>query len=247
MARSPKVEKKTNGVIHRDPKPAKVRVANIPEEMVQVSSLKPHPENYRSHPAGQLAHIEESLKQHGVYRNVVVARDGTLLAGHGVIEAARKLGLKTIAVKRLNIAPDSPQALKILAADNELGRFAEDNDRALSEILKRIAKEDPLGLLGTGYDEKQLAAFLMVTRPASEIRGMNEAAEYIGMPEYDPGGTQYKIVVTFENEADRKKFADSISLKVDKMERFTWSTRWPFTRREDAHSLRFQKQRASGE
>ena len=30
-----------------------------------------------------------------VYRNVVVANDGTLVAGHGVVQAARELGQTT--------------------------------------------------------------------------------------------------------------------------------------------------------
>ena len=129
-------------------------------EVVPVDSLKPHPENYRSHPPDQLLHIKASLEQHGVYRNVVVARDLTILAGHGVVEAAKLAKLVELPVRRLNVAPDSVEAKKILVADNELGRFAEDDDDRLSELLKGIRDDDVMKLLGTGYDDVKLVALL---------------------------------------------------------------------------------------
>lgn len=52
-------------------------------EHVDPKRLKPHPRNYRGHPDDQLAHIERSIRDNGVYRNVLVARDYTILAGHG--------------------------------------------------------------------------------------------------------------------------------------------------------------------
>lgn len=209
-------------------------------EIVAASSLKPHPRNYRSHPDDQLLHIGESLKLHGFYRNVVITRDGTILAGHGVVEAAKRVGIADIPVFRLDLDPDDPKAIKVVVGDNELGRFAENNDRMLTELLKEIADVDPAGLLGTGYDEKQLAALLLVTRPATEIRNLDEAAEWVGMPEYDEGSAQIKLVVTFKTEEDRKRFVDDHDLRVDKIAGLTWSTRWPWTEREDVAGIRFE-------
>jgi hypothetical protein len=54
-------------------------------ELIAIKELKPHPRNYRSHPEDQLVHLVNSIKQHGFYRNVVVAKDNTILAGHGVV------------------------------------------------------------------------------------------------------------------------------------------------------------------
>ena len=149
------------------PRPSKPPEASIhPTEVVEFSTLRPHPENYKSHPDEQLDHIAASIRQHGYYRNVVVARDGTILAGHGVVEAAtKKLGLKRGPVVRLPIAFDSPAALKVLALDNELPKFGETDDRKLSEILRRIRDEGDGGLLGTGYDDQKLAALLKASSP----------------------------------------------------------------------------------
>lgn len=212
-------------------------------EMAALEELKPHPRNYRHHPEEQIRHIAASIRQHGFYRNIVVTRCGTILAGHGVVLASRSLGLTTVPVIRVDVGPEDPRALKILTSDNELGRFAEDDDRLLTELLKEIREEDPEQLLGTGYDESQLAALLMVTRPASEIANFNAAAEWVGMPEYhEDDGEKFQLVMTFDSEEERAEFVRARGIDIIKKQRLTWSARWPNTTREDAHSLRFMEE-----
>lgn len=209
-------------------------------EVVDRATLKPHPRNYRRHPEDQLRHIARSIQEHGFYRAVVVARDNTILAGHGLVEAADRVGVTRIPVCRLDLDPDSPAALKVLTGDNELGKLAEVNDRALTEILRDIAKVDVEGLVGTGFDEKMLAALVFVTRPAAEIQSFDAAAEWVGMPEYETGGTPVRLVITFTSEADREKLVKQCDFRIDKVAGQTWSTRWPFTPREDVAGLRFE-------
>jgi hypothetical protein len=129
-------------------------------ERVQLAELRAHPRNYRRHPERQLAHLAQSLREHGVYRNVVVANDGTILAGHGVVEAAADVGLSEIDVVRIPFAPDHPKARKLLAADNELARLADDDAHALAHLLEEIRDDDVDGLLGTGYSDDDLTILL---------------------------------------------------------------------------------------
>jgi ParB-like chromosome segregation protein Spo0J len=75
-----------------------LKTSSLRAEFVPLASLKPHPRNYRIHPDDQLEHIIKSIQEHGFYRNVVAARDGTILAGHGVVQAALKMGLKGVPV-----------------------------------------------------------------------------------------------------------------------------------------------------
>lgn len=175
-------------------------------ELVPIDELIPHPENYRSHGDTQLTHIAASIRQNGFYRNVVVANDGTILAGHGTVLAAKRLGMTTVPAVRLPIEPDSPAALKILTADNELMRFADSDDRALAELLREISVADPTGLLGTGYDEQALAGLLMVTRTESEVPDFDAAAEWVGMPDYEPTVPRSAIIVNFETAEEREDF-----------------------------------------
>jgi len=154
-------KKKTAGGV---PAPAvsALRELDFDTEIVSVDSLRPHPENYKDHPADQLAHIAASLKEHGFYKNVVVARDGTILAGHGVWEATKSIGGKEIPVRRLPIASSSAAALKIVAADNEIPLLADRDEKKLAAILRKIQESDgAAGLLGTGFDDKSMEALLL--------------------------------------------------------------------------------------
>ena len=137
-----------------------------PEEPVEVhhpvitpiDDLTPHPRNWRRHPGHQLAHIKASLVEHGVYRNVVATASGVILAGHGVIEASRQLGLADVPVVFIDTDPNSPQAMKLLTGDNTLGGFADDDLPLMTAALNELA--DIGELLGTGYDDDTLAALI---------------------------------------------------------------------------------------
>lgn len=208
--------------------------------MLPVTALTPHPQNYRSHPEAQLRHICESLRQHGFYRNVVIARDGTILAGHGVVLAAKMNDITHVPTIRVDLEPTDSRALKILTGDNELGRFAEDDDRMLTELLREIRETDPTALLGTGYDDSMLAALVMVTRPAHEIANLEGAGEWLGLPEYhETDGDIFQLVVTFTSEEDRAAFVEQKSIDIIKAQKRVWSARWPISDREDADSIRF--------
>lgn len=212
-------------------------------ETVAVTELRPHPQNYRSHPEDQLVHIIESIKEHGFYRNIVIARDGTILAGHGVVEAVRKMGLEYVPVIRLNVDPGEPRALKVLTGDNEISHLGEVDDRALSEMLKIIKEADEVGLVGTGYDEAMLANLIYVTRPESEIKDFDEAAEWAGMPAYDEGkGKPIQILVNFTSLDDRAEFAKILGLKLSEnidgtRSKSVW---WPPKPKNDPSSVKFE-------
>jgi len=189
-------------------------------ELVPIASLKPHSRNYRSHPDDQLEHLVESLRRFGVYCNVVVAKDGTILAGHGVVEAAKKAKMKEIPVIRLSVAPESSAAIKVLVGDNEIEHLAEQNDRLLSELLKELKTSDKL--LGTGFDEKMLANFVMVTRPENEIADFDAAAAWVGMPEYSGGEIPLQIVVAFRGIRERAQFARKLGVKLFPKTKSIW-------------------------
>jgi len=129
----------------------------VTQSVANPGELKPHPKNYRNHPPTQIDHIAASIREHGFYRNVVVTSDYTILAGHGQTLAAQQLGLTEIPIAIVDIKPGSPQALKILAADNTLQDFAIDDLDALASLLETVDAGSPDGLLGTGYDDDALA------------------------------------------------------------------------------------------
>lgn len=207
-------------------------------KMMPLSELKPHPKNYRVHSDIQIEHLVESLKRYGYYRNIVIANDNTILAGHGVWQAAKKMRRKEMPVRQMDFDPDDPRALHILTGDNEMAGLAEKDDRALTELLKEIRHSELDTLLGTGFDESMLAALAMVTRPIEEIADFNEAAEWLGMPEYESMHDPLKIIMSFANEKNRQAFAEKIGAKISDKTISLW---WPLKEgRDDISSLKFE-------
>jgi len=208
--------------------------------LVDIDQLKPHPRNYRTHSDEQIEHICQSIRQHGFYRNIVTAKDLTILAGHGSVLAARKMGIKRVPVVRIPVAPDDPRALKVLPGDNEIGLMAEVDDRVLSELLKEV--RDAGELLGTGYTDEQLVLLAMVTRPASEIRGLNEAAEWVGMPDFERHPEGIKVIISLETRADLARLGLLLGVNFnDDGKKMTFDTWYPPHEREDLSSVQFEE------
>lgn len=208
-------------------------------EVVEIKKLKPHPRNYRAHPEDELKHLVQSIKDYGIYRNIVIANDDVILAGHGVVQAAMSMGMTEVPVVRLQVASTDPRALKVLVADNEIAHLGERDDRYLSELLKEIKDTDATGLFGTGYDEMMLANLVFVTRPESEIPDFNAAREWAGAgtPEYDLGTDPLKIIVSFKTPEDRAEFARLLGLKLSEKTKATW---FPPKAKDDVKSVKFE-------
>src|SRR6266516_1037665 len=210
--------------------------------VVLLDTLKMHPRNYRTHPDDEIEHLMESIRDHGIYRNVVISKDGkTILAGHGVVEAARRLGLMHVPVFQTDYMPDDPRALKLLIGDNEIQHLVENDDRALTELLRELRDIDDL--FGTGYDEMMLSNLVMVSRPATEIEDLDAASQWVGLPGYDmEGDHRMQIIVNFVNEEDRQEFCMLLGLEASKIakEGTGKSIWWPKPRKNmDSQSVRF--------
>jgi hypothetical protein len=211
-------------------------------ELVDITTLKQHPENYREHPQAQLDHIVASLKAHGFVKNVVIAKDGTILAGHGVVLAARQMRLSEVPVVRLPVSPDSAVARKVLVGDNEMSKLGDIDDRALTELLKSI-RDDEAGLEGTGFDDRMLAALVMTSRAAGEIKGIDEAAEWAGMPRFEQTPTFFGVSILCESEKARDELLKKIGAKKMKSYKSgVVSLHWPLrdSVHDDPASLRYE-------
>ena len=126
---------------------------------VPLATLQPHPRNYNRHPADQVRKLAKSLGKFGQVRSVVIWR-GTILAGHGVVEAARSLKWTEI---RADVLPDDyPEhlALAYVAADNELARQGDPDMAQLAAILEESKTADAELLEAIGYSDAEFAALL---------------------------------------------------------------------------------------
>lgn len=205
---------------------------------INVNELKEHPKNYQEHPDDQIEHIINSINTHGFYRNIVIAKDNTILAGHGVVKAVKQMGsIKRVPVIKLDIESNSVQALKVLTSDNEISQLAQVNDKALTNLLKEILDLDDT-ILGTGFNEDQLSALAFTATTKNELGNKQDADQWVGIFEHEQRPEIFSIVVKFENEQDRLDFVEQKGIENFHNQRGNvWSTYYPFRDKDDVSNL----------
>lgn len=138
-------------------------------EMVErwaLDRLIPHARNARTHSEDQVAQIAGSIAEFGFINPVLVGDDGVIVAGHGRVLAARKLGLSDAPVIVLaHLTPTQRRALMI--ADNRIAENAGWDDAMLAAELTALKDEDvDLALLG--FDDADLDRLLAETGDEGE-------------------------------------------------------------------------------
>lgn len=92
-------------------------------ELVDIDKLVPYAGNARTHDKKQIGQIADSIKAFGWMNPIVANRQGTIVAGHGRLEAAKLLGLKTVPVIRVeDLTEDQERAYRL--ADNQIATNA---------------------------------------------------------------------------------------------------------------------------
>jgi DNA modification methylase len=114
--------------------------------------------NARTHSEEQVAQIAASIVEFGFTNPILAGSDGVIVAGHGRVEAARKLGLETVPVVVLDhLTPTQRRAL--ILADNRIAENAGWDDAMLRIELQSL-QEDGFNLDITGFDPDALAEIM---------------------------------------------------------------------------------------
>ena len=126
-----------------------------------LAKLQPYAKNAKVHGADQVAKIAASMAEFGWTVPCLVAEDGELIAGHGRVMAAIKLGLTEAPVIVLgHLSEAQRRAYRI--ADNKLTELGGWDEALLSAELQDLLTEDyDLSLIG--FDDGELEALLNVS------------------------------------------------------------------------------------
>jgi DNA modification methylase len=124
----------------------------------KVDSLIPYVKNSRTHSDEQVAQIAASIKEFGWTNPILVDGDNGIIAGHGRLLAARKLGHKDVPTIELKDLTETQKKAYIIA-DNRLALNAGwDNEMLTIELNDLLA--DGFALEVLGFDPKELSALL---------------------------------------------------------------------------------------
>ena len=122
-----------------------------------IDRLVPYARNPRTHSEAQIAQIAASIAEFGFTNPILVGNDGVVVAGHGRLAAAQKLGLETVPVVVLDhLTPTQRRALMI--ADNRITENAGWDYNALQFEIEELQNEFDLDLMG--FSEEDLDRLL---------------------------------------------------------------------------------------
>jgi DNA modification methylase len=127
-------------------------------ESIPIDRVLPYAANARTHPDEQVAQIAASIAEFGFNVPVLVDDAGVLIAGHGRVLAAKRLGLDVVPAIRLSHLTET-QARAYRIADNQIALNSGWDETLLAEELRALHAEDvDLGLLG--FDQETLDRLL---------------------------------------------------------------------------------------
>ena len=123
-------------------------------EMKSVEELIPYSKNARTHSENQVNQIAASITEFGFTNPILVDGAKGIIAGHGRLMAAKKLGLNQVPVVILDHLSESQKRAYIIA-DNKLAENAGWDEEILANELHDL-KEENFDLDLIGFEDQEL-------------------------------------------------------------------------------------------
>ena len=159
-------------------------------EKIGIEKLIPYAKNSRTHSDEQVAQIAASIKEFGFNNPVLISEDDVIIAGHGRVMAARKIGLMEVPCIRLGHLTETQRKAYIIA-DNRLALNAGwDNELLTIELNELLADNFALDILG--FDVDELKNLLDPVKPTEGLTDEDEVPEVPEEPKTKPGDI-YKL------------------------------------------------------
>ena len=121
-------------------------------QYIEVSKLIPYANNARTHDDNQVTQIASSIKEFGFNNPILIDDNNGIIAGHGRLMAAKKLGLVEAPTIKLSHLSDAQRKAYILA-DNRIAMNSGWDNELLALELKELDGDIDLSLLGFDADE----------------------------------------------------------------------------------------------
>lgn len=136
-----------------------VQMKTFPKhKVVGIDGLIPYALNSRTHSDAQVAQIAASIKEFGFLNPIIIDGENGIIAGHGRVLAAQKLGMSELPVVEADHLTDAQRKAYVIA-DNRLALNAGWDNQVLTTELAALQELDfDLDLLG--FDDKELAELL---------------------------------------------------------------------------------------
>lgn len=154
-------------------------------ESKKIEDLILDDKNPRLHSDQQIDQLAKGIKAMGFTAPVLIDESNNVLAGHGRLLAAKKVGMKTVPVRVLvGLSDQEKRAYRLL--DNRIGELASWDYQLLQEELMALQQQEEMALGEIGFDEKLLTFAKRMAQEVEEVAGV--AVEKVVMCECEKCG-----------------------------------------------------------
>jgi len=164
-------------------------MSDLEVKYLSVNDLVPYANNPRTHSEKQVTQVASSIKEFGFNNPILIDEGKSIIAGHGRLAAAKKLGLESVPTITLEGLTEAQRKAYVIA-DNKLTENSEWDYDLLAVEIERLAELD-IDLSLTGMDEIELAK--MFDQPADNVVKELDYAE------------SFSVVVECSDESEQEK------------------------------------------
>lgn len=161
---------------------------------IPIGDLIPYVNNARTHSEEQVAQIAASIKEFGWTNPILVDGENGIIAGHGRLAAARKLGMNLVPAIELH-GLSQAQKKALILADNKLALNAGWDEKLLEIELIELQELD-YDLLLTGFNNDELKEIF----GADLVDDENPYSQKVTSPLYEPKGEKPAITELYDDE-----------------------------------------------
>lgn len=171
------------------------KIKNIVEKNIE--DLIPYVRNARIHTSEQVTRIAASIKEFGFINPVLIDKNNGIIAGHGRVEAAKKLNMETVPCIFVEHLTETQKKAYILA-DNKLALDSGWDKEMLKIELEELSESNfDIDFLNFDIDLNKDAELEIIenTTPEKEIAYKE----------------QYGVIVMCKDEQEQEKIYDELS------------------------------------
>lgn len=198
-------------------------------EKWEISKLKPYDKNPRIINQFGLNELKKSFDEIGMAQPVNINTDGTILSGHARVQQLKLEGETHVDVYIPDRQLSPKQEEAVIIRMNKVTAGSWDFEMLSKEFEIEDLKE-------WGFVDNDL----MGIGKLEQVNTGDEEDEWVGMPEFDQKEQPLKIIIAFETEYHRAKFATENNMRFSSKNGNTWSTNVPYKQKDDMQSVKYE-------
>ena len=157
-------------------------MADLKVEYRDPKVLKPYDRNARTHSKKQIRQIADSIERFGWTNPVLIDGQDQIVAGHGRVAAAKRLGIEAVPTIRLETMSEVEIRAYVIA-DNRLAELADWDDEILAIELQALVELD-FDVEVTGFETAEIDLLI----DGLDVAGAIDDGDRI--PEVDPSASR---------------------------------------------------------